>query len=61
MTKVSFVLFTRKMSGKCLLIPPVKMIYFLFCRFFKAELTELAKMADVMHEEDHTYSIQSTW
>ena len=26
-----------------------------------AELKKLAKMADVMHEADHTYSIWSTW
>ena len=32
-----------------------------FPRFFKAELKKLAKMASVMHEADHAYSIQSTW
>ena len=26
-----------------------------------AKLIKLAKMADVMHEEDHAYSIPSTW
>ena len=26
-----------------------------------AELIKLAKMAGVMHEADHAYSIQSTW
>ena len=26
-----------------------------------AKLTKLAKMAGVMHEADHAYSIQSTW
>ena len=26
-----------------------------------AELIKLAKMASVMHEADHAYSIQSTW
>ena len=26
-----------------------------------AELIKLAKMADVMHEADHAYSIRSTW
>ena len=26
-----------------------------------AKLTKLAKMAGVMHEADHTYSIRSTW
>ena len=26
-----------------------------------AELMKLAKMAGVMHEADHAYSIQSTW
>ena len=25
------------------------------------ELIKLVKMAGVMHEADHTYSIQSTW
>ena len=40
---------------------PVKMIYFLFCGFVMAELIKLAKMAGVMHEADHDYSIRSTW
>ena len=31
------------------------------CGFVKAELIKLAKMAGVMHEADHAYSIQSTW
>ena len=26
-----------------------------------AELIKLAKMASVMHEEDHAYPIQSAW
>ena len=52
---------TRKMSVKCLLILPVKMIYSLFCGFVKAELIKLAKMEGVIHEADHAYSIQSTW
>ena len=26
-----------------------------------AKLIKLAKMAGVMHEEDHAYPIQSTW
>ena len=26
-----------------------------------AELIKLAKIADVMHEADHAYSIRSTW
>ena len=26
-----------------------------------AELIKLAKMASVMHEADHAYSIRSTW
>ena len=50
---------TRKMSLTCLLIVPVKMFY--FSRSVKAELIKLAKMAGVMHEADHAYSIQSTW
>ena len=50
----------RKMSVKCLLIVPVKMINF-FSRFVKAELIKLAGMAGVMHEADHAYSIKSTW
>ena len=29
--------------------------------FVKAELIKLAKIAGVMHEADHAYSIQSTW
>ena len=49
----------RKMSVKCLLIVPIKMIFFL--RFVKAELIKLARMAGVMYEADHAYSIRSTW
>ena len=49
---------TIKMSVKCLLIVPVKMIFF---RFVKAELIKLAKMAGIVHEADHAYSIRSNW
>ena len=44
----------KKMSVKCLLIVPVKIIS--FSTFVKAELIKLAKMAGVMHEADHAYS-----
>ena len=33
----------------------------IFLRFVKTELIKLAKMAGVMREADHVYSIQSTW
>ena len=36
----------------------LKMIYN-FCIFAMAKLIELAKMAGVMYEADHTYSIRS--
>ena len=50
---------TGKMSAK--LILSVKMI-FIFMDLMMAELiNELAKMAGVMHEADHDYSIWSTW
>ena len=32
-----------------------------FLRFVKAELIKLARMAGVMHEADHVYSIRNTW
>ena len=32
-----------------------------FTGFVKAELIKLAKMAGVMHEAEHAYSIRSTW
>ena len=51
---------TRNMSAKCLLTLSVVMI-FIFMDLPMAELTELAKMAGVMHEADHAYSIRSTW
>ena len=47
----------KNVSVKCLLILPVKMI---FPGFVKAELIKLAKMAGIMHDADHAYSIQST-
>ena len=43
------------MPVKCLLIVPIKMNFF---KFVKAELMKLARMAGVIHEADHTYSIQ---
>ena len=45
------------------LIVSVKMAFFsrFFPVFVKAELVKLAKMAGVMHEADHPYSIQGTW
>ena len=49
------------MSVKYLPILPIKMIYFLFCGFVKAELIKLAKMVGVRHDADHAYSIQSIW
>ena len=51
----------KKMSAKCLLILPVKMIHFLFYGFVKAEFIKLAKTAGAAHEADHAYSIRSTW
>ena len=51
---------TRKMSAKCLLILSVEMILFLM-DLRMAKLIKLAKMAGVMHEADHAYSIRSTW
>ena len=32
-----------------------------FCRFPMAKLMKLPEMMGVMHEADHTYSIQSIW
>ena len=32
-----------------------------FFRVVKTELIKLARMAGVMHEADHAYSIRSTW
>ena len=51
---------TRKMSAKCSLSLSVKMI-FIFMDLLIAELIKLAKMAGVMHEAEHAYSIQSSW
>ena len=48
---------TRKTSAKCLFIVLIKF----FSRFVKNELIKLAKMARVMHEADHAYSVQRTW
>ena len=50
---------TRKMSAKCLLILSVKITSF-FVDLPMAKLIKLAKMAGVMHEADHAYSVQST-
>ena len=54
---------TRRMSAKCLLILSVEMILIFdgFAGMPMAELTKLAKMAGVMREADHAYSIRSTW
>ena len=53
------------MPVRCLLIVPAKMvfpkIFVFFHEFVKAESIKLAKMAGVMHEADHAYSIRSTW
>ena len=59
--QTTFVITCYYFFVKCLLILPLKMIYFLFCGFVNAELIKLAKMASVMHEADHAYSILSTW
>ena len=48
---------TRKMSAKCLLILSVEIILFLM-DLPMLKLIKLAKMAGVMHEADHAYSIQ---
>ena len=48
----------KKMSVKCSLILPVKMI---FLGFVKAEWIKLAQMMGVILETDHAYSIRSTW
>ena len=50
----------KKMSVKCLLILSVEIILF-FMDMPMAKLIKLAKMAGVMHEADHAYSIRSTW
>ena len=51
----------RKMSAiLCLLILSVKVIY-IFYGFGTAKLIKLARMAGVMYEAGHAYSIQSTW
>ena len=50
----------KKMSAKCLLILSVEMIFILM-DLPMAKLIKLAKMAGVMHEADHAYSIRSTW
>ena len=47
------------MSAKCLLTLSVEMIL-IFDNLPRAELIELAKMAGVMHEADHAYSIRNT-
>ena len=53
---------TGKMSVKCLLIVPVKMIFSsFFFRFVRAELMGLATMTGVMHKADQAHSIRSTW
>ena len=44
------------MSAKCLLILSVETIS-IFMDLLMAELIKLAKMAGVMHEADHAYSI----
>ena len=51
----------KKMSAKCLLILSVEMIFYFLMDLPMAKLIKLAKMAGVMHEADHAYSIQSTW
>ena len=51
---------TRKMSVKCLLILSVEMIFILM-DLPMAKLIKLTKVAGVMYETYHTYSIQSTW
>ena len=51
---------TRKVSAKCLLILSVEIIFILM-DLPMLKLIKLAKMVGVMHEADHTYSIQSTW
>ena len=48
------------MSAKCLLILSVEMIFYLM-DLPMAKLIYLAKMAGVMHEADHAYSVWSTW
>ena len=48
----------KKNVSKCLLILSVNEMIFIFDGF---ELIKLAKMAGVMHEADHGYSIWSTW
>ena len=48
------------MSAKCLLILSVEIIFILM-DLRMAKLIKLAKMAGVMHEADHAYSIRSTW
>ena len=51
---------TGKMSAKCLLILSVEMI-FIFDGFADGQINKVGKMAGVMHEADHAYSIRSTW
>ena len=49
------------MSAKCLLILSVRMI-FIFYGFADGRIDKikLAKMAGVIHEADHAYSVRST-
>ena len=51
---------TRKMSVKCLLILSVEMS-FISDGFADGKINKLVKMAGVMHQADHVYSIRSTW
>ena len=46
--------------GQCYTICNFEMIFILI-DLTMAKLIKLAKMAGVMHEADHAYSIQSTW
>ena len=50
----------KKMSAKCLLMLSVEMVFILM-DLPMADLIKLAKMAGVMHEAHHVYSIRSTW
>ena len=50
----------KKMSVKCLLILSVEMI-FIFDGFADGKIIKFAKMASVMHEAHHAYSIWSSW